>query len=253
MLSGKRDFLTLDTTSWPLSVLLSPLLILSGQQGKCVRKMEISTILLCHGERENQKYNSFKCSQFSLLEGGSADPVLPWHPPGAPWHLPGALPAPFSSQLGLGGCDGAVEPAQPCCSALLCAVPRHLQTSCNPSRISKHLSQTSNKQQKVLLWGSLGEGEKLWGATTVYHAVFCLKHCLVEQGQFSGSISQPPAEIWHRSPLFSPLVASFSGTGALGEVQPHRWIQTHQSPLVMCCCFLLHLGLQAMPSGIEAS
>lgn len=53
---------------------------------------------LCHGERENQKLSSFKCSQFPFVEGGSAGPVLPRELPEAPWHLPEALPAPFSSQ-----------------------------------------------------------------------------------------------------------------------------------------------------------
>lgn len=144
---------------------------------------------------------------------------------------------PFLITVGLGGCDGAMEPAQTCCSALLCAVPRHLQTSYSPSRISKHLSQTSNKQQKVLLWGSLGEGEKLWGATTGSHAKLCLKHCLVEQGQFPASFMLVLLRYGMRVPPFSPLVSSFSGSGALREVQPHSWIQTHQSPLVIVLLF----------------
>lgn len=41
----------------------------------------------------------------------------------------------------------------------------------------------------MLLWGDPGEGEKLWGATTGCHAMLCLKHCLVEQGQLPASFT----------------------------------------------------------------
>lgn len=85
-----------------------------------MRKMETNTILLCHGERENQKLYSFKCSQFPFLEGGSAGPVLPRELPGAPWHPSGALPAPFSSQWDLK--DVMVQWSQPRPAAQPCSV-----------------------------------------------------------------------------------------------------------------------------------
>lgn len=92
----------------------------AGQGGKCVRKMETCTILLCHGESFWFSLSSSKCSQFPFLDGGGAGPVLPSELPGAPWHPPGALPAPFSSQWDFE--DVMVHCSQPSPAAQPCSV-----------------------------------------------------------------------------------------------------------------------------------
>lgn len=153
----------------------------------------------------------------------------------------------FLFTVGLRRHDSAVEPAQPCCSALLRAEPRHLQTTCSPSETPQApipAAEQAVTSRRCFLGALLGE--VISCGVLSQAAMLCLEHCL-HGVVTASSVSFHPCPAAKRCRVPLPVaVGCTPWNWGCGRGAASRLGLNQQCPLLVGLVFSPALGLQAL-------